>query len=796
MKSLIPANTKKILFYSESETYRSLFQAVLETLDVDPVIWCSTIEQAMVGANEERIDLFIAGWDQGLGNGGVFLQHIRKLHPYMDTRFILFSATFDAAKIHLGIEFQVTDFLCEPLDRKSVYERIVKALRGGDAPTVEDEMGQVLIPQLKQCLRFATYQKGLDLIQGYLNHARPVGIVLLYKGMFLEALGKNEAALAAAKSASAHDEVYVPAIHLLGKLYLKEGDYKHAILQFNQAKLLSPHHINRLLMIGESYYRDKKNKQAHSSFSQAYHLDPYSVEAVNGVAKTMIHGRLGGGLIGHIKQNYTGQTHLSLLNTTAVMLVKKKRFSEGEQIYRLLLEMAGSDQCYKSKIYFNLGLLYERMSKINRAKAAYEKAIACDSCFAKPHGRLKFIKETSEQKSSRSILTTPTVHSLRKLPVKPLLKLHDSKLYQTIIRICQEIGQETQLPKMLQIVGKTFIQLIPHEYVVILKTDRSVTPCQTTAILQKEMAGDLSPELDPETTRLMFKVMGNLRKVQFVMLDQQLVDKLNAQMTVIKKGQMLVNIPLLKTKDDLFHLLFVGTIPLEFEMPRKSVEFLLYHLQSAIFHALEVKKITQKLYMDELTGVANIKMLGISLKNALIRRKKEIKTGKIANPISLMFMDIDNFKRVNDTYGHVVGSKLLVETAKVLKSHARKADTVLRYGGDEYVMVFPSLSTQDTFGRAERIRKTMEQKKFLAEEGLALRLTVSIGIASYPDHAMNMRGLVECADAAMYRAKKDSKNAVFQASSSAQSQPATLKKTAGVVRTPVDDGDWSPFTFD
>jgi diguanylate cyclase (GGDEF)-like protein len=156
---------------------------------------------------------------------------------------------------------------------------------------------------------------------------------------------------------------------------------------------------------------------------------------------------------------------------------------------------------------------------------------------------------------------------------------------------------------------------------------------------------------------------------------------------------------------------------------------------------------------DDLTKLYNYrylrKYLEADVKRCLRYKKK----------VSLLFIDIDGFKRINDTFGHLVGSQALAEMGQVFKRMVRETDVVGRYGGDEFIIVLPETPLNGAMVIAERIRKKVEECEFV-DQNLSIRLTVSLGVSNCPRHALTAEGLIKKADAAMYRAKELSKNSI------------------------------------
>lgn len=130
---------------------------------------------------------------------------------------------------------------------------------------------------------------------------------------------------------------------------------------------------------------------------------------------------------------------------------------------------------------------------------------------------------------------------------------------------------------------------------------------------------------------------------------------------------------------------------------------------------------------------------------------------RLNKPVTLLLMDVDNFKSINDTYGHEVGDKALVFLANIMRDNQRESDVTARLGGEEFVVLLANTDIQDSYHCAERLRKDISSRALQLED-TSLTLTASIGIAS---NIYNVDRLIDCADKAMYRAKNQGKNQVI-----------------------------------
>jgi diguanylate cyclase (GGDEF)-like protein len=162
---------------------------------------------------------------------------------------------------------------------------------------------------------------------------------------------------------------------------------------------------------------------------------------------------------------------------------------------------------------------------------------------------------------------------------------------------------------------------------------------------------------------------------------------------------------------------------------------------------------------DELTGLANRRAFQDALSGEVERSKR------FGQPLGLVLLDIDDFKRVNDTYGHQTGDLVLREVAGVLRETAREIDEPARYGGEELAVVLPGTDLEGAYNLAERVRQGIQDLELPIPpvDGVPLRITASFGAATLTASAGDVRGLVAAADAALYDAKRAGKNRTVRA---------------------------------
>jgi diguanylate cyclase (GGDEF)-like protein len=174
----------------------------------------------------------------------------------------------------------------------------------------------------------------------------------------------------------------------------------------------------------------------------------------------------------------------------------------------------------------------------------------------------------------------------------------------------------------------------------------------------------------------------------------------------------------------------------------------------AIENAMLFQRTEQLTITDDLTKLFNSRYMNLYIGREIKRCKRH------GIPLSVIFLDLDGFKGINDQYGHLAGSGTLAEVGGILAEEVRESDILARYGGDEFVVVLPETPPAGALVIAERLRRAIEEHSFLGSQGLSAHISASFGISSYPDHALTPEGLIQKADQAMYRVKERDKNGI------------------------------------
>jgi diguanylate cyclase (GGDEF)-like protein len=172
----------------------------------------------------------------------------------------------------------------------------------------------------------------------------------------------------------------------------------------------------------------------------------------------------------------------------------------------------------------------------------------------------------------------------------------------------------------------------------------------------------------------------------------------------------------------------------------------------AIENSRSVEKIQELTITDDCTGLYNARHLYKTLETEVYR------SSRFGYEFSVLFIDLDHFKQVNDTHGHLIGSKLLAEIGYLVKAQLRLIDYAFRYGGDEFVVLLPQTGKDQALTVAKRLRDALRVSMFCKEEGLNLNIRASIGLATYPHDAKSPHDVIRQADEMMYLVKNTSRD--------------------------------------
>jgi diguanylate cyclase (GGDEF)-like protein len=174
----------------------------------------------------------------------------------------------------------------------------------------------------------------------------------------------------------------------------------------------------------------------------------------------------------------------------------------------------------------------------------------------------------------------------------------------------------------------------------------------------------------------------------------------------------------------------------------------------AIENARNYERMCELVVTDDLTGLYNARHF-----STIIDREFQL-AKRYTQPLSLLFLDLDHFKKVNDSYGHLTGSRVIGEVGKLIKRNIRSVDYAARYGGDEYVVLLPNTNRQGALTVANHLRDFIRQHPFVSDDGTAFGVTASFGMASYPEDAATRDDLLRFADQAMYMVKETTRDGI------------------------------------
>jgi len=189
---------------------------------------------------------------------------------------------------------------------------------------------------------------------------------------------------------------------------------------------------------------------------------------------------------------------------------------------------------------------------------------------------------------------------------------------------------------------------------------------------------------------------------------------------------------------------------------RESAGWLVGHAVIALSNARRHRTVEQQALVDGLTGLANRRLCTAALEKEIARAER------FGEPLALVLADIDDFKRINDRWGHPTGDEVLKAFAATLHDSVREIDLAGRWGGEEFALLLPGTNLEGGHELAERVRRALEAQEVTAPDGEIVRVTASFGVASFPE-AGSQDQVVAASDGALYEAKRRGKNRVVTA---------------------------------
>jgi two-component system, cell cycle response regulator len=320
--------------------------------------------------------------------------------------------------------------------------------------------------------------------------------------------------------------------------------------------------------------------------------------------------------------------------------------------------------------------------------------------------------------------------------------LDENSLLKSQIRLFQR-GQS--LASQLEIA-----QLLPLAVGTLLQetgTGRGFAFLADRNVVTRQLA--LKGLEDAQATGLSHSLLPHLQGLSGIRLLRR--DQLNADPQWPEQVQTICLFPLhcrKKLRGAIVILNPVGS-DLPHPLPSDNLLFLAEQAGLGFENAYRYEGARGLIYTDDLTGLYNHRYLQQALDQE-IRRSERYGLG-----FSLVFIDLDYFKNINDTHGHLAGSKSLREVAGLLRQSVREVDMVFRYGGDEFTALLVETDSRGAAVVAERIRQAIESHTFLAGTEAASRLTATVGYSTFPENANDKKSIIELADQAMYYGKKD-----------------------------------------
>jgi diguanylate cyclase (GGDEF)-like protein len=369
----------------------------------------------------------------------------------------------------------------------------------------------------------------------------------------------------------------------------------------------------------------------------------------------------------------------------------------------------------------------------------------------------------------------PTSAAVRAVP-DPVPESDSATLVESYRRLAEmfhHILSEQSLESLLERIADTLSDLVPYQGLAIYEADeeqRLLTPVLARDRWANEIMGSASAFGEGITGWA-------VERREPVHTDAAHLDPRSETVpgTPADEPEALITVPLiargaLKGALNIYRTGDTAAFTaVEFELARSFADAAALALDNAHARA----RLEREAQTDSLTGLYNHRHFHERLRTELTR------ANRTHDSVTLLMLDIDDFKRVNDVYGHGIGDEVLRELAELLRTTLRGSDVVCRLGGEEFGVIMASCDAAAAFGLAERLTEKLREVEF----GPAGRVTVSVGVAQGPDHAANPRELAACAEAAMMTAKAAGKNQIVLFGDVATERPAHVRSSSSDARS-------------
>lgn len=338
----------------------------------------------------------------------------------------------------------------------------------------------------------------------------------------------------------------------------------------------------------------------------------------------------------------------------------------------------------------------------------------------------------------------------------------DSEILSNLLKISYEITIKSDVYSVLQRITESLHRILNVKWVLISTYSKEKKAfCPRAQYGFERIWERIKDEIIPEEKVFSkWEISTHISK-SYVLFSKDYIQKKYKKDLPLPEDHILSTIYIpLKSQEELLGFLQVEGLQFNKDLEEKISLLELFANQAS--YSLTIINTYEKLHnlsiKDPLTDAYNFRYF----KEVL---EKEIKKySRLKNNFSIAIMDLDNFKEINDRYGHLAGDFVLLETVKLIKKQIREeVDMVFRYGGDEFALFFPSITEEKLPYLLERIRKKISENIFeVNEEGNLIRINIniSIGGASFPSHSKDMVNLIGCADKALLKAKAKGKNTV------------------------------------